>query len=82
MSTLMSLISVGSNVVVGKFSSKVSLASESQSRAKTTSMPESSKPREAPPQPEKKSNTFNPDPGADPWSVPWSLCRFMDEAVR
>ena len=82
MSSLVSRMSVGSNVAAGKFSSKVCLASESQSRANTTSIPASWKPRLAPPQPEKKSNTFTLGPGADSPFVSCLLGGFMDEVAR
>ena len=73
---------MGSNVAAGKFSSKVFLASESKSRANTTSIPASWKPRLAPPQPEKKSNTLSLGPEAESAFVVSSLWGFIDGAGR
>ena len=51
-------MSANSKWTSGKFAAYVRLASGSQSSAKTTSIPAARKPRLAPPQPAKKSNTL------------------------
>ena len=65
----------------GSSFSKDRLASESESRANTTSIPMSWKPRLAPPQPEKKSKTFTPGPATTPEVSLRSLREFMSGRI-